>query len=107
MKHFENLWDDAEKIKGQSDRDEISAKIKKLLDTYTGIHRSGGGTHIGYPVGFTEAAKQKAMGDILFLLANLSAMDTIDVYKALSEAIERADIRSLGVPDEKHKSIDS
>lgn len=97
MRHFEDLWDEAEKVKGQPDREKTLAQIIDLVAQYDRLHIVGDQGQAG----FTASGKQKAMGDILLLLANLSAMDTIDVYKALHEAIQRSGIRALDISHEK------
>lgn len=93
MKHFEQLWEDAEKsaAKHSLSKEEIMANLRKLLEVYLDIERGASKA----PDGYTATARTKAMGDILLLLANVSAMDSIDVYRALHEAIQRSDIRAL------------
>lgn len=93
MKHFEQLWEDAEKssAKHSLSKEEILANLRKLLEAFSDIERQ----QATAPTGYTQAARLKAMGDILLSLANISAMDSIDVYKSLHEAIQRSDIRAL------------
>lgn len=95
MKHFEQLWEEAEisSVKHNLPKDEVLANIRKLLEIYLDLERPN--VTINHPPGYTVAAKEKALGDVLLLLANLSKVDTIDVFKALAEAIQRSDIRAV------------
>lgn len=94
MKHFEQLWEEAELSSMQHNlpKDEILANIRKLLEIYLDLERPS--VTINHPPGYVSVAKEKALGDVLLLLANLSRVDTIDVFKALAESVQRSNIRA-------------
>lgn len=92
MKHFEELWDEAEKAtkSAHSDlsRNDILQRARDLLTIYAGLDDSSKDPKITKE--FIEFARNKAIGDLLFVVANLSATDNIDVYRALSDAVQRS-----------------
>lgn len=81
-KHFEEVWEEAEKIAPPKRAvEDILADVSRLLKDYAAIDE--------HPVAEQAAyAKNKIYGQVLLHLANLSLTDNIDVFKSLQEAIK-------------------
>jgi hypothetical protein len=80
MKHFEELWEEAEaltKEKPSEDLDNVIETLHSLLDNYKTLNAMRDGGEI---VGFL---KQKKLGEIIFRLTELSQIDGINSYASL------------------------
>lgn len=85
MKHFEELWEKCENLHKQSNNgetvlnimDELAMKVNlyKLLDGKTDV-----------PADERQKVKSRTLGEILLTLTNLSLVDNINVFEALSIA---------------------
>lgn len=92
--HFEELWEEAEKITESLPslaREQIIIEIKRLLEEYLASSKDDD------PV-FFDFAKAKSFGRILFALAYLARSDGINVYTALSDAMNLAKLAIINVP---------
>lgn len=78
IKHFEELWTDAEKISADRKRSKnnIISNLQIALDDYLKLEGISS-TEI------KEALQLKKMGEILFMIAELSRTDNVNTYKAL------------------------
>ena len=91
FKHFEELWTEAEfenkKNSASSSLATIKSLLLKLEDTSN-------------PSQTTKRFKSKLIGNILFQLAGISKIEDINVYEALSSAIQYSKLTTLGEDDE-------
>lgn len=92
-KHFENLWEDAEKCyletNNSTSPDSILDELSYKITFYKSVHQGN----------ITEEEKQKIkshlFGEILMTLTQLSLKDNINSYKALQSAIYYKNIDNL------------
>lgn len=81
--HFENLWEDAEKIASEkykeSSIEHLSSFLNLKLADYNDLDSIEQAGEIKL------ALKQKCLGEIIFILSALSSKDNINVYAALKE----------------------
>jgi len=100
MIHFEELWVKCENLyKDSLDKqtvstimDELAMKINlyKIIDSKQEV-----------PVEDRQKIKSRTMGEILLTLTNLSLLDNINVYEALSISQQyRAAENAIQIPDE-------
>lgn len=82
IKHFEELWNEAEQIsiKTMADKDVVSNLID-LLTSYKSLSVSE------LPQEVVASLRKRYMGEIVFLLTAISANDNINVYGALMEEV--------------------
>jgi hypothetical protein len=84
IKHFETLWEEAEKLSGKIYGEVPTKEItERIWDTLKGYHEveadAGGSKEIA------DSLRQKYIGHVVFLLTALSLRDNINVYAVLQE----------------------
>lgn len=99
MIHFEELWEKCENLHKENGKatvlatiDELSMKINlyKMIDGKEDL-----------PVEDRQKIKSRTMGEILLTLTNLSLIDNINVYEALSIAHQYRNAElSIKIPEE-------
>lgn len=83
MKHFEELWEDAEKAseKCPTSREELFIKIKSELEEYYKLDNI-------LSKEIQNILKTKKLGEILFKIAELSRVDNINTFAALQLEVQ-------------------
>lgn len=85
MKHFETLWEEAEKCHSsyisKSTTSSIVEEVSLKLNLYNSVENSG------IPTEDKEKTKSHIFGEILLSLTQLSLKDNVNSYKALQTAI--------------------
>lgn len=108
-KHFEELWVDAEKLAMDllllsSEHPEAQEDAIQNLLMDINNYRLVDGFDGKSPEGYVENGKKKIIGDMLLHIALLSAVDNIDVYPALQNAMESLTIRNYSKNESKNES---
>jgi hypothetical protein len=94
--HFENLWEKCEELHKEAGTT-ISTSLMELdlkFSLYKKIDVQG------LPSEEAEKIKSRVLGEILLTITNISLVDNINVFKALSEALQ---FRSIEHYTEKYK----
>jgi len=87
IKHFEQLWEDAEKINAEiNDGTPVTALVEELIQKL-GVYRILD-QNDKVPADEKIKLKSHLFGKILVLLTNLSLKDNINVYASLNNSIE-------------------
>ncbi len=83
MKHFEELWEDAEKAseKYPISREELFIKIKSEIEEYYKLDNI-------ISKDIQNILKTKKLGEILFKIAELSRVDNINTFAALQLEVQ-------------------
>lgn len=90
--HFENLWEQVEKISITQVKDEreILGKIAGNLDEIRDIYKAANQSNDEKLI---QGMKSKAIGRLIFNLTALSAKEKIDVYAALKDQFDTFRLR--------------
>lgn len=92
MKHFEHVWEEAEKVTREylKDHDKIQLleRARNLLTIYQGFEESKDDPRLTKD--YINFGKNKAMGDLLLILSALSDQDEINTYQSLDASIQNA-----------------
>lgn len=95
FKHFENLWEDAEKYyKESSSSTTIDSVLNELIlkiNLYKSIDENE-----AFPTDQKEKIKLHTFGEILMTLTQLSLKDNINSYAALQAALHYKKIEHFG-----------
>lgn len=93
MKHFENLWEDAESLDTNLNKEEILDEIKGIISDYDRNIKCkfSPETH--------KELSSRNFGRILFYIAQLSKFENINVYETLMKEIE---IQKIELLDKDH-----
>jgi len=94
--HFEELWEKCEKLHQEAETS-ISASLMELdlkFKLYKNINDQE------FTKEEAEAIKSRILGEILLTITNISLVDNINVFKALTEALQ---FRSIEIYTEKYK----
>ncbi|MCZ2224458.1 MAG: hypothetical protein LC122_12615 [Chitinophagales bacterium] len=75
MKHFQELWVDAENCEPLDTQENIIKEIKIKIELYDSIKH------------LDDKTKEQALGELLYSIAKLSKTDNINVYTGLRSAI--------------------
>ena len=95
--HFEDLWEKCEEFHKEAGTS-ISASLMELdlkFNFYKAID-----TKVELPKEESEKIKSRILGEILLTITNISLVDNINVFKALTEALQ---FRSIEHYTEKYK----
>jgi hypothetical protein len=85
--HFEALWEKAEQLHQSSINGETDASIAEELTFKIDLYRDIAKKE-GIPEEEMHALQSRLMGEILLTLTKLSLKDNVDVYQALSVAMQ-------------------
>jgi len=92
-KHFENIWEEAEEQSFKSNTSILATieELKKLLDSYYKYVVNS--SQIDSSLLFKLKAKK--LGEILFLIANISKLESQNVYACLVNIIQANKIKEI------------
>jgi hypothetical protein len=85
--HFEELWEKAENLHQGSISSETDASIAEELSFKIDLYRDVAKKE-GIPETEKRAIQSRLMGEVLLTLTKLSLKDNVDVYQALSIAMQ-------------------
>jgi len=97
--HFEELWTKCEELHQEALSQESNDSIMDELALKINLYKALG--HKEIPEKERETIKSRTMGEILLTLTKLSMKDNINVYEALSIALQ---YRSIDVFSSKHST---
>lgn len=84
--HFEELWNKCEELQRDIVSDESTSAILEELEIKLNLYKAL--THKEIPEKEREIVKSRIMGEILLTLTKLSMKDNVNVYEALSVAMQ-------------------
>lgn len=87
IKHFEDLWEEAEKLSSEIHKAESKSDILKLVDKlifdYINLD-----SDVSIPMEVKKSLKSTYLGEILFCISAISSIDNINVYGSLLQEVK-------------------
>lgn len=99
MNHFEDLWEQAEKVMEEETANSDSAGILKEIQAKLNVYSALNSAGAMLPKDIIRL-KIHTMGKVMLALTQLTSKDGIDVYRALEMALNEAQISQL---EDKYK----